>query len=52
MKLLPLIGVAADADARRLADAGVGQRLDDLVGQGARAADQPDAARAGGSSPG
>ena len=38
--------VAADADARRLAEARVGHRLDRLVGQRARARDDADAALA------
>ena len=38
--------VAADADAGRLAEAGVGHRLDGLVGQRAGAADDPDPALA------
>ena len=38
--------VAADADARRLPDAGVGHRLDRLVGQRAGARDDADAALA------
>ncbi len=38
--------VAADADARRLAEPGVGHRLDRLVGERARAADDADPALA------
>ena len=36
MKLRARDRVTADPDTGRLADPGVGERLDDLVGQGAR----------------
>ena len=44
MKFEPTDRIAADAHAGRLADAGLGQRLDHLVGQRADAADHADVA--------
>ena len=44
--------VAADADARRLAEPGIGHRLDGLVGQRARPRHDPDAALAMDRTPG
>ena len=44
MKLVPMIGIAADADAGRLADAELRELADRFVGQRARARDDADVA--------
>ena len=42
MKPEPVHRIAADADAGRLTEAGAGELVDDLIGEGAAARDQPD----------
>ena len=46
MKSVPMIGIAADADAGALPDPVAGQLVHHLVGQRAAAGDQPHPARA------